>query len=60
MYHTSLTTSPFESCELGRTYTPFATWLPGYNMEMVVRYFLSAIYAVVLKSEDTKRLIRTN
>ena len=42
--------------ELGRPYTPIATLLPGYDVEVIVRHLLTAVDAVILERKNPKRL----
>lgn len=51
----SLTSGAIKCRELGRPYTPITPFLPGNNMEMEVRRFLSAEDAVVLKGKYPER-----
>ena len=43
--------------ELGRPYSPIASRLSRYDVEMVVRHFLAAVHAIVLEGENSERLI---
>jgi hypothetical protein len=46
-----LTSGTIERCELRRPYTPITPLLPGHDMEMEVRCFLSTVDPVVLKRQ---------
>ena len=43
--------------ELGRPYSPIASWLSWHDVEMVVWRDLAAIHAIVLEGENSERLI---
>jgi hypothetical protein len=51
-------TSAFEVLQLRRPDTPVTAWLPWHNVKVIVRYFLPAINAIILKSEYAQWLIR--
>lgn len=53
----SLAARALKRCELRRSDTPVTSFLPGHDMEMIVRRFLSAVDAVVLEREDSERLV---
>jgi hypothetical protein len=57
---TLLTSGAIEGGELRRAYTPITPFLPGHNMEMEVRCFLSAKDPVVLKRKYSQGPISLN
>jgi hypothetical protein len=55
-----LTSGAIECCELRRAYTPITPLLPGHNMEMEVRCFLSTKDPVVLERKYSEGPISFN
>lgn len=54
----SLASGAFKCCELRWSDSPIASLLPGNNMKMKVRRFLTAVNTVVLKCENSKWPVR--
>ena len=51
------TTSVRKLVQLARTDSPIASELSGHDVKVVVRHFLAAVHAVVLKRENPQRLV---